>query len=178
MAWYPLPPRVAVDINGNPVVAATVYAYADTAGATPVAMRDPITHAALAALTITNHVTPPVEVDIDPAAGGCYLKSGAAPACWVDSPQAMLAHALATTTGTTSAATTTAAGIVELATTDETTTGTDTARVVTPASLATALASRARIVGSGRTVSGRIVVKDSTSTTGLQAGDLVVVVPA
>jgi len=77
-----------------------------------------------------------------------------------------------------SSASTTVAGLVELATTTETTTGTDSVRAVTPIGLAAALAGKAQIVGDALTVSGRIIVSTSATPSGLQAGDLVVVVPA
>lgn len=145
MAWYLLPPQTAVDINGNPVTSAVVRAFTDQSGTTAVPMRDPVSHDTLTTLVITNHVTPRVEVDITPAAGGCYLKSGAAPACWVESPAAMVAYAASTGGGSSLPATTSVAGVIKLATAEATAAGVDDTTAVTPAGLAAAIAD----VGSG-----------------------------
>lgn len=88
------------------------------------------------------------------------------------------------------AATTAAAGVVELATVTETTTGTDTVRAVTPAGLKAvadtkadadttiaALNGKATYTAVGVTGSGRILLANTSTPAGMQAGDVVIVVP-
>lgn len=75
------------------------------------------------------------------------------------------------------AASATASGLVELATSAETTTGTDTVRAVTPAGVKAVADTKATYVAVGVTTSGRILVSNTSTPAGMQAGDVIIVVP-